>query len=254
MVRGRNRTPRMTTGWSAVAVLCAVSLVGVGCGSRRSHESLVAEAQRVYGQKAATLGATTEPSGGATAPDDTTSPIDTGAVGTADSGALAAPGTRPRPRPSVRGGVRRGPDPPPAPAPVRWEGRRVGDEHHDGQRFRRRYGDALRYPGRLPARASGRPAPPARLRPRRAGHQDCIGRGAVRCHRRLHPPGPAGRAGLGHLRQRQRRAELPQAVLHGGRRRRRSRPQPVADPAARRAGRGHRLCAQQRADRRTGVD
>jgi len=40
-----------------VAVLLAVCLVGTACGSRRSHESLEREAQRVYGQPAAAVAA-----------------------------------------------------------------------------------------------------------------------------------------------------------------------------------------------------
>ena len=42
---------------TAVAAALALCLVGTGCGSRRSHESLVREAQRVYGQPAAAVGA-----------------------------------------------------------------------------------------------------------------------------------------------------------------------------------------------------
>lgn len=92
MVPGRNRTPRTSTGWSAVAVVCALSLVGVGCGSRRSHESLVAEAQRAYGQRVSSVGEATDAPGGVPVAGEAASPVDTGATGTADGATTAATG------------------------------------------------------------------------------------------------------------------------------------------------------------------
>jgi branched-chain amino acid transport system substrate-binding protein len=86
MVRARKRTPRPATGRTVVAVLCAVMLVAVGCGSRRSHESLVTEAQRVYGSRTAAGGAATGPVAGAPAAGDAVSPSAAGAGGASDGG------------------------------------------------------------------------------------------------------------------------------------------------------------------------
>ena len=103
MLRGRKRTPRTTTGWSAVAVLCAVSLVGVGCGSRRSHESLVAEAQRAFGQQASAVGAATESAGGTPVGGEVATPVGTGVTGAADAGTTAVTGN-PAPAPAAGSG------------------------------------------------------------------------------------------------------------------------------------------------------
>ncbi|HZQ77927.1 MAG TPA: ABC transporter substrate-binding protein [Acidimicrobiia bacterium] len=78
-----------------MAVALALCLVGTGCGSRRSHESLVREAQQVYGQQAASVGAA-GPAGDGLQPavaDSARPGAETGAGATGTAAAVPAAGS-----------------------------------------------------------------------------------------------------------------------------------------------------------------